>query len=159
LDGANDAAVVIEKLSNRGPESQLMAYQIGFDLYESATQNFLKKVLDILRKNQAAHLPAPPAPVEEPSAEPTVESEDEKMPDASAEPPAAVEPVETKSGKAVSGSSTNEDLKKHWEQMIQILSGEVAIDSLVPLSRFEIRYHKCLFFLADNHCSSTAVSC
>lgn len=32
----------------------LMAYQIGFDLYESATQDFLQRVLAALRKTAPA---------------------------------------------------------------------------------------------------------
>ena len=35
-----------------------MAYQIAFDLYESATQHFLRRVQDELR----ASLPTPPSP-------------------------------------------------------------------------------------------------
>ena len=42
-------AEILEKLLQGEEESLLMAYQIGFDLYESATQQFLKKILDALR--------------------------------------------------------------------------------------------------------------
>ena len=34
-----------------------MAYQIAFDLYESATQHFLARVMSLLRVSQAAFLP------------------------------------------------------------------------------------------------------
>jgi len=40
----------------------LLAYQIGFDLYESATQDFLQRVLAALRKT-----PQLPAPAEKPA--------------------------------------------------------------------------------------------
>jgi len=41
----------------------LLAYQIGFDLYESATQDFLQRVLTALRKT-----PQLPAATEKPAA-------------------------------------------------------------------------------------------
>lgn len=53
-----------------------MAYQIGFDLYESATQQFLQRVQSALRAaaplptllpNQAAKTPALKIPVQETS--------------------------------------------------------------------------------------------
>ena len=43
----------------------LLAYQIGFDLYESATQDFLQRVLAALRKTPQL----PPAAAEKPADE------------------------------------------------------------------------------------------
>jgi len=43
-------------------DAVLLAYQIGFDLYESATQDFLQRVLAALRKT-----PQLPAPAEKPA--------------------------------------------------------------------------------------------
>ena len=37
-----------------------MAYQIAFDLYESATQDFLRKVQEAIRGSMPAPPPAPP---------------------------------------------------------------------------------------------------
>jgi 26S proteasome regulatory subunit N2 len=50
LDDAQAVAEILEKLLQKTEESVLMAYQIGFDLYESATQDFLQRVLNALRK-------------------------------------------------------------------------------------------------------------
>jgi len=127
LDNPGEAASVIEKLSARGSEAQLMAYQIGFDLYESATQNFLARVLTILKRNQAAYLPAPAAAVVEENPEAAPVDEDEKMTDVSGEAPTEPETVEVKppATRPAAPAGPTEELKKHWEQMIQILSGEV----------------------------------
>ena len=43
-------------------DAVLLAYQIGFDLYESATQDFLQRVLAALRKT-----PQPPAAADKPA--------------------------------------------------------------------------------------------
>jgi len=45
-------------------DAVLLAYQIGFDLYESATQDFLQRVLAALRKT-----PQLPAATEKPAEE------------------------------------------------------------------------------------------
>lgn len=131
LDSAEDAATVIEKLSARS-ESQLMAYQIGFDLYESATQNFLARVLAILKRNQAVYLPQPP-PVTAPTpaddaastAPVSAEGEEAATTEESTPTPAAVA-VPPTAAKA-SGPAVSEEMKKHWEQMIKILGGEVTL--------------------------------
>jgi len=45
LDDAQSCADVLEQLVKSGDQdSVLMAYQIGFDLYDSATQKFIQKV-------------------------------------------------------------------------------------------------------------------
>ncbi|XP_021963338.1 26S proteasome non-ATPase regulatory subunit 1 [Folsomia candida] len=146
LDNPEEAALVIEKLSSRGAESQLMAYQIGFDLYESATQNFLARVLAILKRNQAAFLPQPVAAVVATPAAPTeAEGADQPM------PPAATDDISTAETQVIApeGEATttatptppavvaataappkvavSDEMKKHWEQMIKILGGEVTI--------------------------------
>lgn len=50
LDDAACTAEILEKLVRGSKENQLMAYQIGFDLYESAIQQYLLRVIDSLRK-------------------------------------------------------------------------------------------------------------
>lgn len=59
LDDPLAVANVLEKLSSESEDSTLMAYQIAFDMYESATQQFLGRVLQNLRIAapipQAAH--------------------------------------------------------------------------------------------------------
>lgn len=49
LDDAQSVADVLLRLLDGNTESTLMAYQIAFDLYESATQQFLTRVLQALR--------------------------------------------------------------------------------------------------------------
>ena len=39
-----------------------MAYQIGFDLYESATQQFLQRIISALRATAPVPIPDTPAP-------------------------------------------------------------------------------------------------
>ncbi|XP_018493833.1 26S proteasome non-ATPase regulatory subunit 1 [Galendromus occidentalis] len=50
LDDAAFSAEILEKLVRGSKENQLMAYQISFDLYESAIQQFLLRVIDSLRE-------------------------------------------------------------------------------------------------------------
>jgi 26S proteasome regulatory subunit N2 len=49
LDDALAVAELLDKLSKGSENCALMAYQIGFDLYESATQQFLGRVLQALK--------------------------------------------------------------------------------------------------------------
>lgn len=90
-----------------------MAYQIGFDLYESATQNFLSQVLGILKAKLA-----PPAVKEPVAANPDSTSEVSAVPGPS--DAAVAETVDVK-------KPISDEMKKHWEQMIKILGGEVSI--------------------------------
>jgi len=46
-------------------DAVLLAYQIGFDLYESATQDFLQRVLAALRKTPQLQPAAAEKPTEE----------------------------------------------------------------------------------------------
>lgn len=49
LDDALAVAELLDKLSKGSQDCALMAYQMAFDLYESATQQFLGRVLQALR--------------------------------------------------------------------------------------------------------------
>ncbi|XP_070537971.1 26S proteasome non-ATPase regulatory subunit 1-like isoform X2 [Ptychodera flava] len=60
LDDTQAVADILEKLIKESEESTLMAYQIGFDLYESATQKFLSRIQSALRA--VAPLPIPGTP-------------------------------------------------------------------------------------------------
>ena len=44
LDDPQAVADILEKLLHEDEDKTLMGYQIGFDLYESATQQFLQQV-------------------------------------------------------------------------------------------------------------------
>ena len=68
LDEAEGTAQILEKLSRGTHDDLLVAYQIAFDLYESATQHFLSRVSESIK----AVLPVPvPRPLEE---QPAVQS-------------------------------------------------------------------------------------
>lgn len=58
LDDPLAVAEILEKLLREGEDSVLMAYQIGFDLYDSATQQFLKRVQDALRNTAPVTAPS-----------------------------------------------------------------------------------------------------
>ena len=49
LDDPEAVADILEKLIKGNEDQVLMAYQIGFDLYESATQQFLQRIQSALR--------------------------------------------------------------------------------------------------------------
>lgn len=72
LDDPLAVAELLDRLSKGSQDCVLMAYQIAFDLYESATQQFLGRVLQALR----ATAPIPGAlmvkPVVKPAAATTV---------------------------------------------------------------------------------------
>lgn len=91
LEDPLSVAEILDKLVLGKEESELMAYQIAFDLYESATQQFLERVLAALRAT--APIPAlleeklkPKIPESQPAAEggeavaeaPKVEVKEEK---------------------------------------------------------------------------------
>lgn len=49
LEDPLSVAEILDKLVLGNEENEMMAYQIAFDLYESATQQFLEQVLSALR--------------------------------------------------------------------------------------------------------------
>lgn len=49
LDDANSVAEILDNLVAGGEDETLMSYQIAFDLYESATQNFLTRVVQSIK--------------------------------------------------------------------------------------------------------------
>lgn len=67
LDDAQSVANILDKLVREDETSCLMAYQIAFDLYESATQNFLIRVLQAIKTT--APIPSLVGPPEKPNPE------------------------------------------------------------------------------------------
>lgn len=67
LDDPLAVAELLDRLSKGSQDCVLMAYQIAFDLYESATQQFLGRVLQALR----ATAPIPGALMVKPIVKPT----------------------------------------------------------------------------------------
>lgn len=68
LDDPLAVAELLDRLSKGSQDCVLMAYQIAFDLYESATQQFLGRVLQALR----ATAPIPGALLVKPVVKPAV---------------------------------------------------------------------------------------
>ena len=72
LDDPLAVADVLEKLSNSSDADALMAYQIAFDMYESAPQQFLSRVLAAVRRTA-------PIPITEKEEEKPKEESSEAM--------------------------------------------------------------------------------
>jgi len=98
LDEPEQVAVVLENLIRS--DNCLMAFQLGLDLYESATQQFLLKVKNLLK---ALITISQPMDTGEMKTEPT-DSSDNKV-------------------------KISDDLKVHIEKLLVILSGEITINT------------------------------
>ncbi|XP_055849637.1 26S proteasome non-ATPase regulatory subunit 1 [Episyrphus balteatus] len=126
-------AEVLDKLTRTSVESNnLMAYQIAFDLYESATQEFLGKVLQALK--ETAPIPAALPSTFKPQGTSSEDSKTDEEKAKSAEEAPAKPTVEDSEGDAKierTIDSLNDSEKAHQknvEKLISILSGEVTID-------------------------------
>lgn len=134
LDDAQSVAdVLIRLIKGGGQESTLMAYQIAFDLYESATQQFLARVLQALKalapSSRIAKEDAKPTgeeekvdvPMDEAKKEDSdVEVKKEPAEQASEEKPATPAP-------AVPTSEVGDEHAAQVEKLATILGGEVTI--------------------------------
>lgn len=129
-------AEILDKLTTDGDLNVLMGYQIAFDLYESATQQFLSQVLQALRST--APIPsALPSTYKPQGTNQTADSKtDETTPVATTDKSASPTTTETtnlleESNAERSLESLNVNEKSHQqniEKLINILSGEVSID-------------------------------
>ncbi|KAH9523483.1 26S proteasome non-ATPase regulatory subunit 1 [Bulinus truncatus] len=119
LDDAQSVADILVQLTKGNDDSVLMAYQIGFDLYESATQQFLQRV-------QAALKVAAPAPISAPAAMNT-----KKPASVEADKDVSMEVDDSESKPAAKESIIlSEDEKKQQERIERlhtILGGETSI--------------------------------
>ncbi|XP_012539025.1 26S proteasome non-ATPase regulatory subunit 1 [Monomorium pharaonis] len=132
LDDPLAVAELLDRLSKGSHDCVLMAYQIAFDLYESATQQFLGRVLQALR----ATAPIPSALVVKPVIKPSTTTA-AKTTEASTESAnmeidedSAIVPSEGEE-KGRSIDSLNEEEKEQQERvdaLSSILGGEVSID-------------------------------
>ncbi|XP_072266274.1 26S proteasome non-ATPase regulatory subunit 1 [Pyxicephalus adspersus] len=114
LDDPQAVSDILEKLVKE--ENLLMAYQICFDLYESASQQFLSSVIQNLR-TVGAPIPSVPGSTNTGTV-PSVAKDSEPM------------ETEDKSGSTVGSKSTDvsPEPKDQISKMIKILSGEMAIE-------------------------------
>lgn len=114
-------AELLDKLTKGGDTQVLMAYQIAFDLYESATQEFLGQVLQALKETA----PVPSALVS--SLKPQGIKEGAK--DDKPKPDADVEMSEAKPERSIDSLNDSEKIhQKNIEKLASILSGEISID-------------------------------
>lgn len=134
LDDPLSVAEILSKLAKGDEDSQLMAYQLSFDLYESATQQFLARVLTALK----ATVPLPSLLDEKfkPKSEAAViaskDTKDTKEKDSStigagdADKPA---PGQDKSKQDLESLTQAErEYQARVEKQYSILSGEISIE-------------------------------
>lgn len=137
LDDPNAVADILEKLIKGDEDSTLMAYQIGFDLYESATQQFLQRVQSALRAaaplptllpNQAAKTPALKIPVQETSGVEAKEK-DISMETNEEVATASTESIPKSAAAKDTSSLSAEDkgLQERLTRLLTILGGETTI--------------------------------
>ena len=125
-------AEILDKLTTEGDLNVLMGYQIAFDLYESATQQFLSQVLQALRLTAPIPSALPTTYKPQGTSEATKEKE---VSTATVEKPKAeenaslLEDVEKTDQRSVEILDVAEKShQKNIEKLINILSGEVSID-------------------------------
>lgn len=139
-DDPQAVADILDKLIKEGGEPALMAFQIGFDLYESATQKFLARIQGSLKPVGA-------------EAETTTDTKPVETEDAETKPEATSEGKDGEDTKTES-SSTPVELKPEekeynarLEKLNQILSGNTTIS--VHL-QFLIRSNKADMLILKN---------
>ncbi|KAG7205890.1 hypothetical protein KM043_007819 [Ampulex compressa] len=126
LDDPLAVAELLDRLSKGSQDCVLMAYQIAFDLYESATQQFLARVLQALR----ATAPIPGAlmvkPIVKPAVKATTDANTEAAPVETENTTAA---PEEKSQRSVESLNAEErEQQDRVDALSSILGGEVSID-------------------------------
>ena len=122
LDDPEGVANILESLSQGSTEDVLMAYQIAFDLYESATQQFVNKVLNAVRKT--APIPSAVMKQEEVKKEATESTEEKMDTDDAPKEETSTEIVEKK----IDDLSAEEKVQQNTiEKLTTILSGEKSI--------------------------------
>ncbi|XP_022237955.1 26S proteasome non-ATPase regulatory subunit 1 [Limulus polyphemus] len=122
VDDAQSVGDVLEKLSKGSEENALMAYQIAFDLYESATQQFLARVLQALRATAPvpSTITLPLISSKEKKEGETMETDQKELTDS--------QPLPESTPKK---EDLSEEQKKHQERiekLATILGGEVTIN-------------------------------
>ncbi|XP_061936881.1 26S proteasome non-ATPase regulatory subunit 1 isoform X1 [Apis cerana] len=129
LDDPLAVAELLDRLSKGSQDCVLMAYQIAFDLYESATQQFLGRVLQALR----ATAPIPGALMVKPIVKPAAKVSTEAAVSSESTPVMETEsttPVsEEKSQRSVESLNAEErEQQERVDALSSILGGEISID-------------------------------
>ncbi|XP_005095836.1 26S proteasome non-ATPase regulatory subunit 1 [Aplysia californica] len=132
LDDAQAVADILVQLTKGSIDSVLMAYQIGFDLYESATQQFLQRVQAALRVAAPAPISAPPTlntkkPAAEKSESKEKEKEESMETDEGEAAPAPATESKPPTRDLSSLSSEEKEQQGRIERLHTILGGETTI--------------------------------
>lgn len=110
LDDAQSIGQILEKLTKETEENVLMGYQLAFDVYESATQQLVARIISTIGCKA-------PIPIEQPK-----ELDEEHMEDSAPAPT-------TETEKDLSSlSDSDKQIQTRIEHLIKILGGEVSID-------------------------------
>lgn len=137
LEDPLSVAQILDKLTTSTDHNILMAYQIAFDLYESATQQFLTQVLQALRSTAPipSALPSTYKPqgtsktADKKPADSVASVIDEQSEESAAVPEDTPMLEDSKIERTVESLSTNETVhQSNIEKLVNILSGEVTID-------------------------------
>ena len=118
LDDPQAVADILEKLIKGEEDSVLMAYQIGFDLYESATQQFLQRIQSALRATAPIPIPDTPTPVKTEAKETAMETDAEAGEET---------PKETPTPKVEDLSESDKIIQERITKLNGILGGETTI--------------------------------
>ncbi|KAL4219945.1 26S proteasome non-ATPase regulatory subunit 1 [Mactra antiquata] len=126
LDDAQSVAEVLEKLVKGEETSVLMAYQIAFDMYDSATQQFLNRVQTALRATAPAPIAVEKTPVQVSEASEDKDKDKDTSEGTSMDTDESNTPAPAKETKQLSESE--KILQERITKLMTILSGDTTID-------------------------------
>ncbi|KAL1140086.1 hypothetical protein AAG570_000018 [Ranatra chinensis] len=121
LDDAKAIAEILEKLSKDTEENVMMGYQLAFDIYESATQQLVNRIVQLL----SAAAPVPWVTTTQPRVPPILTPSATKTEESSQSTEASTSGGEKDT---TSLSETERTQQTRIENLSRILSGEVSID-------------------------------
>ncbi len=134
LDDPQGVANILEKLIKGEEDPVLMAYQIGFDLYESATQQFLQRIQSALRATAPIPIPDAKEPVSETKKEEAKETDMETEESETGEkeatpaPESDSAPVTPALPKVEELSESDKKIQDRITKLTGILGGNTTID-------------------------------
>uniref|UniRef100_A0A1I8HYZ4 26S proteasome non-ATPase regulatory subunit 1 n=1 Tax=Macrostomum lignano TaxID=282301 RepID=A0A1I8HYZ4_9PLAT len=152
LDDPPHTAEILERLVSRSEDEALTAFQIAFDLYENASQQFMQRVHTALAASPLARRPAGDDAAAAPAAAAPSASEadaDADVDTAAAAPDAAstapkTPPPQAEEMMTTDSSEVDEAAKERFARLLTILSGEKVIQLhlqfLIRNNRADARY-------------------
>ncbi|XP_041353405.1 26S proteasome non-ATPase regulatory subunit 1-like [Gigantopelta aegis] len=131
LDDPKSVADILIKLIGGGEDHVLMAYQIAFDLYESATQQFLQRVQTALKVSSPVPIPEikkaeTPAKETKPEEKEDKEKEKEEEKESEMDTEETTAPVSNPVA-AIVLSGSDKELQDRIMKLLTILGGETTI--------------------------------